>query len=303
VPASRPPHNRTRKSTHSGYGLPARRPGGATWSENHVCYNIGLGVPTLNRAGIFIGESDKVNTTQKHRTTVAPSRASTRRHTAILCAACVSVACVGLLASCASAPEGASATQAEQPSASEPQVTQLPPALASEAGRSTVPPPVQSSRDDEASRKRAAARKPAAAARASRLPVAKAEPPDAARPAKAPTAATPRRPAAAPQAKPAGTGRTTPARAGQQRQPTRPPQASPATRPATTQPASRRDSGCGSRSKRAIPTPSPDGPQPRWVCKQPKITADPVWGSKSLDFVFEISNEGEGDLQIQLKGG
>jgi hypothetical protein len=38
------------------------------------------------------------------------------------------------------------------------------------------------------------------------------------------------------------------------------------------------------------------------VC-EPKVTADPVWGNKSLDFVFEIRNEGEGDLQIQLKGG
>jgi len=77
---------------------------------------------------------------------------------------------------------------------------------------------------------------------------------------------------------------------------------SPATRPATTQPASKRDSGCGGKSKLAIPTPSPDGPQPRWVCES-KITADPVWGSKAVDFVFKISNEGEGDLQIQLRAG
>jgi len=300
--ASRPPGNRTRKPAHNGHGLPASRPGGATWSENHVCYNIGLGVPSLNRAGTFFGESDKVNTTQKHRTTVTPGRASTRWYAATLCAACLSVACVGLLASCAAAPEGASPAQVEQPADAEPQVAQLPAAPASEADRSTVPPPAQSSRDDQASRKRAAARKPAAAARAARPSVAKSEPLDAAPPVKAPTAASPQEPAAAPQAKPARTVQTTAAQAGQQRRPALSPRVSPATRPATTQPASSTDSGCGSKSKRAIPTPSPDGPQPRWVCES-EITADPVWYGQPLDFVFEIRNEGEGDLQIQLKGG
>ena len=96
--------------------------------------------------------------------------------------------------------------------------------------------------------------------------------------------------------------RTTAAQVGQQRRPALSPRVSPATRPATTQPASRRDPGCGSKSKRAIPTPSPDGPQPLWVCES-KITADPVWYGQPLDFVFEIRNEGEGDLQIQLRGG
>lgn len=209
-----------------------------------------------------------MNTTQIHRTTVTLGRASTRWYAATLCAAWLSVACVGLLASCATAPEGASPAQAEQPADAEPQVTQS----------------------------------PAGATRASRLTVAEAEAPGAARPAKPAMATGPRGPAANPQAKPAGTARTTPTRAGQQRRPTLPPRVSPATRPATTQPASTRDPGCGSKSKRAIPTPSPDGPQPRWVCES-KITADPVWYGQPLDFVFEIRNEGEGDLQIQLKGG
>jgi hypothetical protein len=38
------------------------------------------------------------------------------------------------------------------------------------------------------------------------------------------------------------------------------------------------------------------------VC-EPKITADPVWGGKTLDYVFKIRNEGETDLQVQLKAG
>ena len=73
-------------------------------------------------------------------------------------------------------------------------------------------------------------------------------------------------------------------------------------RPVTTQPAASRGSDCGSKSKNPVPTPSPDGPQPRWVC-EPKITADPVWGGKTLDYVFKIRNEGEADLQVQLKAG
>ncbi len=51
------------------------------------------------------------------------------------------------------------------------------------------------------------------------------------------------------------------------------------------------------------PKPSPDGPQPVYVCKEPKITAEPVWRGEKIDFVFEISNAGEGDLQIKIKGG
>jgi len=39
------------------------------------------------------------------------------------------------------------------------------------------------------------------------------------------------------------------------------------------------------------------------VCKQPKVTAEPVWRGQKVDFVFEIGNEGEGDLQIKLKAG
>jgi hypothetical protein len=210
-----------------------------------------------------------VNTTQIRRTTVTPGPASARRYAATLCAAWLSVACVGLLASCTAAPEGASPAQADQPSDAETQVTQ----------------------------------QPAGATRASPSAVAEADAPAAAPPVKPAATTGPPGPAANPQAEPGGTTPTTPTSAGQQRRPTLPPRASLATRPATTQPASGTEPGCGGRSNSTVPTPSPDGPQPRWVCEQPTITADPVWYGRPLDFVFEIRNEGEGDLRIQLKGG
>ena len=59
--------------------------------------------------------------------------------------------------------------------------------------------------------------------------------------------------------------------------------------------------GCG--AKGTMPQPSPDGPQPVYVCKPSNITADPVWRGETIDFVFNIKNEGEGNLQIQVKGG
>ncbi len=65
----------------------------------------------------------------------------------------------------------------------------------------------------------------------------------------------------------------------------------------------KKDAGCGAKgsSKEPDPQPSPEGPQPRWVCKEPQITAEPAWSGKQVDFVFEIANEGEGDLKIKLK--
>ena len=64
-----------------------------------------------------------------------------------------------------------------------------------------------------------------------------------------------------------------------------------------------KQSGCSDKGSPTVPTPSPDGPQPRWVCKQQTVTADPVWAGTKAEFVFEIANEGEADLQIKLKGG
>lgn len=69
-----------------------------------------------------------------------------------------------------------------------------------------------------------------------------------------------------------------------------------------TTPASKQ-SGCSDKGSPTVPTPSDGGPQPRWVCKEQTVTADPVWAGEKAEFVFEIGNEGEADLQIKLKGG
>ena len=62
--------------------------------------------------------------------------------------------------------------------------------------------------------------------------------------------------------------------------------------------------GCGSTpGKTAGPTPNPDGPQPKYVCKEPKNSIGEIWRGTNAEFVFTIGNEGEGDLQIRLKGG
>ncbi|MCK4342243.1 MAG: hypothetical protein KAY37_11035 [Phycisphaerae bacterium] len=49
--------------------------------------------------------------------------------------------------------------------------------------------------------------------------------------------------------------------------------------------------------------PPPDAPQPKYVCQEPKITRDDIWKGQKAKFEFVLANEGEGPLQIKLKGG
>jgi len=81
-----------------------------------------------------------------------------------------------------------------------------------------------------------------------------------------------------------------------------PVQVQPGARPAAGHPTTQASSGCGDKSAAAEPTPSPTGPHPRWVVKEQKVTAEPVWRGKSVEFEFEVANEGEADLLIRLKG-
>ena len=60
--------------------------------------------------------------------------------------------------------------------------------------------------------------------------------------------------------------------------------------------------GCGGKAV-ADPTASATGPQPLWVCQEPKCIIDAIWRGQKADFVFAISNGGEGDLQIKIKSG
>lgn len=63
--------------------------------------------------------------------------------------------------------------------------------------------------------------------------------------------------------------------------------------------------GCGgSMSGKVDLTPPPaDQPQPRYVCDEPEVEAPPSWGGGTAEFVFKIRNEGEGALNIRVKGG
>lgn len=60
--------------------------------------------------------------------------------------------------------------------------------------------------------------------------------------------------------------------------------------------------GCGAKGA-GVPTPSPTGPQPQWVCSEPKCVVESVWRGQQAEFVFTIGNEGEGDLHFRLKCG
>lgn len=80
-------------------------------------------------------------------------------------------------------------------------------------------------------------------------------------------------------------------------------QAPQRTKPPTPEPESKKKEGCGDKSNKPAPKPTSTGPQPLWVCKEPKVVAESVWRGQMAEFVFAISNEGEGDLNIKLKGG
>lgn len=67
--------------------------------------------------------------------------------------------------------------------------------------------------------------------------------------------------------------------------------------PATT------EAGCGDKTAVVVPTPLPDGPQPKYVCSEPLVNADPVWKGEQIEFTFDIRNDGEGPLKILAKGG
>jgi hypothetical protein len=51
------------------------------------------------------------------------------------------------------------------------------------------------------------------------------------------------------------------------------------------------------------PVPVVDGPLPKYVCQQPIIQLDPLWAGAKITATWTIKNEGEGDLQIKVKGG
>ncbi len=70
--------------------------------------------------------------------------------------------------------------------------------------------------------------------------------------------------------------------------------------------AAKNDKGCGPTETGAVVnlTPPPlDAPQPKYVCKEPKLVSEGVWQGETAEFTFQIANEGEGPLAIRLRGG
>jgi hypothetical protein len=64
------------------------------------------------------------------------------------------------------------------------------------------------------------------------------------------------------------------------------------------------EKGCGSKpGEKAAPTPNPEGPQPKYICKETTNNLGEIWRGVTAVFTFTIGNEGEGALQIRLKGG
>lgn len=83
--------------------------------------------------------------------------------------------------------------------------------------------------------------------------------------------------------------------------------ATPANTTAAQKPAAaKNDKGCGPTETGAVVnlTPPPlDAPQPKYVCKEPKLVSEGVWQGETAEFTFKIANEGEGPLAIRLRGG
>jgi cytoskeletal protein RodZ len=143
----------------------------------------------------------------------------------------------------------------------------------------------------------------------------KSAPPPPAEPSQAPAAAESQAPTAPPTEQAAAEQEQPPAPAEETASPpatakqttvelVRQPERSAKAQPATSGSAAKKSGGCGDKdAKKATPKPSPTGPQPRFVCKQSKIEAEPVWQGTDAIFVFEVANEGEGKLDIKIKGG
>lgn len=73
----------------------------------------------------------------------------------------------------------------------------------------------------------------------------------------------------------------------------------------TAQRAGKRAGGCGGKGGEDIDLtpPPPDQPQPVWSCENETVELNNIWSGQQAEFVFKIKNEGEGPLNIRLKGG
>lgn len=71
-------------------------------------------------------------------------------------------------------------------------------------------------------------------------------------------------------------------------------------------PAAKSDKGCGpTETSHTVDLTPPrlDEPQPKFVCQETKLVSAGVWQGETAEFTFQLANEGEGPLNIRLRGG
>ncbi len=71
--------------------------------------------------------------------------------------------------------------------------------------------------------------------------------------------------------------------------------------PVVDEPAKKEGCGAPDDQKAKLTPPPPDQPQPKFVCAQTRVIAEPVWQGKTVEFSFAISNEGQAPLAIRVK--
>ena len=71
-------------------------------------------------------------------------------------------------------------------------------------------------------------------------------------------------------------------------------------------PTAQSDKGCGPTERGHVVDLTPprlDEPQPKFVCRETKLVSAGVWQGETAEFTFQLANEGEGPLNIRLRGG
>jgi hypothetical protein len=83
--------------------------------------------------------------------------------------------------------------------------------------------------------------------------------------------------------------------------PAAPAQPAAAAQPGVDELAKKEGCGAPDDQKTELTPPPPDQPQPKFVCAQTKVIAEPVWQGKTAEFSFAIRNEGQAPLAIRVK--
>ena len=80
-------------------------------------------------------------------------------------------------------------------------------------------------------------------------------------------------------------------------------QPKPANRSAGSKSVARSDNVVSRASRSKGPEVAKGPPWPGWACEDSNTTLEPLWAGQSLSVTWVIRNDGEGDLEILVKGG